>query len=391
MVVPGFWGSNFVMVVLGLTMVNILFVGGGSARMLHFMEEPTFCGTACHSVMNPEWTAYQSSPHANVACVECHVGEGAKALFDSKLNGAWQLVSVTFDLYEKPIPTPVHNLPPATETCGHCHSDQMTHGQRIVTKASFENDRESTPIFTSLALNTGKEGVHWHLENEVRYTSVEDELERVFWTEYSEDDGTWHRYADRRLTVEPSGHEHVRQMDCIDCHNRVAHVYEDPEEAVDQLIASGELDREVPFMKRTAMAAVTGSWRDAEMAVAAIEREVLRTTEEVDPQAFVAKQAELDSAVALLQGVYRRNIHHSMNVGWNSYPNNLGHDGERKGCFRCHNEDMVDEDGASMPHSCDMCHAILAWDSSSPFAYLGEADAADPDGALHEKVRWMVE
>jgi hypothetical protein len=85
------------------------------------MDEPVFCGTACHGVMLPEWTTYQVSSHAHVKCVECHVGEGANALVDAKLNGLWQMVSVTFNLYERPIPTPVLNLRPARETCEKCH------------------------------------------------------------------------------------------------------------------------------------------------------------------------------------------------------------------------------------------------------------------------------
>ena len=35
----------------------------------------------------------------------------------SKLDGAWQLVAVTLDLYPRPIPTPLHDLRPARETC----------------------------------------------------------------------------------------------------------------------------------------------------------------------------------------------------------------------------------------------------------------------------------
>ncbi|MBT3316908.1 hypothetical protein HN388_02925, partial [bacterium] len=45
------FGSNLMRTILILTVVNILFLGGGTARMLHFMEEPEFCGTACHGVM----------------------------------------------------------------------------------------------------------------------------------------------------------------------------------------------------------------------------------------------------------------------------------------------------------------------------------------------------
>ena len=81
----------------------------------------TFCGRTCHSVMRPEYTAYELSPHARVACVECHIGPGADWFVKSKLDGAWQLVSVAFDLYPRPVPTPLHDLRPARDTCEQCH------------------------------------------------------------------------------------------------------------------------------------------------------------------------------------------------------------------------------------------------------------------------------
>ena len=176
-------GSSLVAMIAVLTVVNVLFLGLGGARMLHFMDSPEFCGTACHQVMEPEWVAYQNSPHAHVACVECHVGDGAQALLDAKLNGLWQVVSATFDLYERPIPTPVHQLRPARETCEHCHWPQKFYGERIVTHERFALDEASTPQFTTLALKVGGGSaqqagtIHWHVAdaNEVRYQAADEQ------------------------------------------------------------------------------------------------------------------------------------------------------------------------------------------------------------------------
>ncbi|MEJ2580834.1 MAG: NapC/NirT family cytochrome c, partial [Acidobacteriota bacterium] len=127
----GFAGSRVLRTVLVLTLANIVILGGASIMMLHFMDTAEFCGTACHKVMNPEWTTYQASPHARVACVDCHVGGGVGALVNSKLNGAWQMVSAAFNLYERPIPTPVHQLRPARETCEKCHWPDKFYGSRL--------------------------------------------------------------------------------------------------------------------------------------------------------------------------------------------------------------------------------------------------------------------
>ena len=40
------------------------------------------------SVMEPEYTAYQFSPHARVGCVQCHIGSGASYFVKSKLSGS---------------------------------------------------------------------------------------------------------------------------------------------------------------------------------------------------------------------------------------------------------------------------------------------------------------
>ena len=99
------------------------------------METTEFCGETCHSVMIPEFTAYNRSPHARVACVSCHIGPGADWFVKSKLSGSWQMVSVALDLYPTPIPTPVHNLRPADpETPGEFLrlAQAMAHGTHEV-------------------------------------------------------------------------------------------------------------------------------------------------------------------------------------------------------------------------------------------------------------------
>jgi len=65
-------------VIFTIATIIILFLSTlGSFKAYHITESVEFCGTLCHQVMEPEHTAYQNSPHANVACVECHVGAGA--------------------------------------------------------------------------------------------------------------------------------------------------------------------------------------------------------------------------------------------------------------------------------------------------------------------------
>jgi hypothetical protein len=109
----------------------------GSYQAYHYTESNEFCGTTCHSVMEPEYTAYRKSSHARVKCVECHVGEGADWYVKSKLSGAYQVYAVLTDNYPRPIPTPVSNLRPARETCEKCHWPNKFYSNRIVNNRSF--------------------------------------------------------------------------------------------------------------------------------------------------------------------------------------------------------------------------------------------------------------
>ena len=61
----------------GATFLNLLIFGTASFRGVTYMDSTQFCGQTCHTVMTPEFTAYQGSPHAHVECVECHIGPGA--------------------------------------------------------------------------------------------------------------------------------------------------------------------------------------------------------------------------------------------------------------------------------------------------------------------------
>jgi nitrate/TMAO reductase-like tetraheme cytochrome c subunit len=59
-------------VVLGVLTLMVL---TGAAYAWEYTNSPSFCGTSCHT-MPPEYTAYLTSPHARVDCVDCHIGKG---------------------------------------------------------------------------------------------------------------------------------------------------------------------------------------------------------------------------------------------------------------------------------------------------------------------------
>ena len=390
---PGPLGSPLTRTIVMLTVVNVLILSLSGIRMLHFMDQAKFCGTACHTVMNPEWVTYQKSPHARVKCVECHVGEGVDALIASKLNGVRQMYLAAFHLYHRPIPTPVHTLRPARETCEHCHWPEKFYGQRLVTHIHYGMDSLSTPRYSTLnvKIDAGSDGhqpgAHWHVaeSNRITFTSVNDEREKMITVT------AWHNnenpvtYTNRNIeSYEPAGKKE-RKMDCVDCHNRATHIYKQAEDVVDQLIRQGDLDRDLPFIKREALAALTFNYPSEAAAMKGIANQLANYYKRYEPTVSKTKQPKIEHAITLLQQAYTTFRHHHMRIEWGTYTSHIGHQGDT-GCFRCHNPDMVNDQGQAIRNDCTLCHSILAMDSEKPFQYLEPAKENAPDRKMHE---WM--
>ncbi len=99
--------------VISFTTFLVVFVivsTAGSYKAYEFTESVQFCGQLCHTVMSPEYTAYQLSPHARVACADCHVGPGATWFVKSKLSGSRQVFAAIFNTFPRPIPSPVQEF-----------------------------------------------------------------------------------------------------------------------------------------------------------------------------------------------------------------------------------------------------------------------------------------
>jgi hypothetical protein len=136
-------------------MVNLAIASQVSYSAVNYMDSVTFCGETCHTVMQPEYTAYQNSPHSRVECVKCHIGPGASWFVKSKLSGVGQVLAVTFHTYSTPIPTPVRNLRPARETCEACHWPQKYGEDRLQVIDKFADDQANTLTKTVLLMKIG--------------------------------------------------------------------------------------------------------------------------------------------------------------------------------------------------------------------------------------------
>lgn len=358
------------------TVLNILIFTFASYQGVAYMDTTTFCGQACHTVMQPEFSAYQNSPHARVNCVECHIGPGAGWFVKSKLSGVRQVFAVTFKTYSRPIPSPVKYLRPARETCEQCHWPQRFSGDKFIVKTNYKDDEKNTPETTALVLKIGGRtwqgavGIHGrHLDegSRIRYISTEEHRQVIPVVYYTDDKGKTVEYVstDIKVSKEQLEKSEKRVMDCIDCHNRPTHEFELPENAVDLRISRGLINVELPFIKKKAVELLKADYPDRDTAQKKIVEGVTSYYRTTYPDIYNTKRALVGQSAENIAGIYMQNIFPDMKVTWGVHPNNLGHN-DFPGCFRCHDGSHTSADGQTITNDCSACHNLLAVQEENP-------------------------
>lgn len=361
---------KIVTVVLLATVLNVVILSLATYKGVEVMDSTEFCGTTCHTVMMPEYTTYLRSPHARVKCASCHIGPGADWFVKSKLSGSWQLVAVTFDLYPRPIPVPVHNLRPARETCEQCHLPTYFVGDRLEVLTHYDNDEANTELQTVLLLRVGGQqgtkshGIHWHVDPGVQIRYHSDESREVIYdVEMTLEDGTVRTF--RNPNQEPEEPGPWRTMDCVDCHNRPTHIYRMPAEEIDAAIQAGRIDRSLPYVHREGLAALQEEYESHAAAEEGIHQRVLGFYQEQYPDLATTRQDDIVAAADALARIYTSNVFPTMNIRWGTYPNHVGHQNS-PGCFRCHDDEHRSEDGEVISQDCFTCHNLLAMEEHNP-------------------------
>jgi hypothetical protein len=358
------------------TGLNVLILGTASYLGVEYMDSTQFCGKSCHSVMAPEYTAYLDSPHSRVACVECHIGQGAPWFVRAKISGVRQVFAVTLKTYSTPIPSPVKHLRPARETCERCHWPQRFVGDRLIVHTKFASDATNSKTQDVLLVKIGGRtlqggvGIHGrHLDHASRVTYIATDARRqvIPVVRYVDDSGKTIEYVSTDVKTTPQQLElgEHRTMDCMDCHNRPSHTFEMPDRAVDRAMADGRISADLPFVKKQAVALLKASYPDRDTASAKISEGIVSFYRAMYPDVYRSHRSQIEAAGDQARDIYMRNVYPAMKIGWGTYPNNIGHE-DFLGCFRCHDGSHQSKDGKVITQDCDACHAVLAQDEANP-------------------------
>lgn len=343
------------------TTLFLLLSALGSYHSYHLSESVEFCGETCHEVMKPELTSYRQGSHARVSCTECHIGEGASYFVKSKVSGTYQLYAVMFDKYPRPIPTPIEHLRPAQDTCEQCHWPEKFVGNLDRTYDYFLGDDDNSPYTLRLTMKVGGAdptrgplgGIHWHMNvgNKVEYIATDEKRQEIPWVRLTDSQGVMTVFKTEGFTNSVEGFE-IRTMDCMDCHNRPAHQFNNPNDSVNLAIGLGQIDRGIPGIKTAAVEALLGEYETEDAAL----RGIATALAEAYPD-----DKRITPVISAVQDIYKHNFFPEMKADWRAYPDNIGHK-DWPGCFRCHDGEHKTDDGrrSIKADDCNSCHIILA-------------------------------
>jgi nitrate/TMAO reductase-like tetraheme cytochrome c subunit len=377
--------------VLGILTLSLL-VGGAYAW--DYTNSPSFCGTACHT-MPPEYAAYQISPHARIACVECHIGREfiGNQIF-RKAGDIRHIVAMTFQTYEYPIR--VKSMRPAREICEKCHSPEKFSDDSLRTISHFKNDQDNTPYSIYLVLKTGGgakreglgRGIHWHIQNKVYYYPTDSEEQKIPFVRVTNDDGSTSDYVDVESDFDPTRVDstQLKEMDCITCHNRITHRIYTPEESLDRALTLGQISQGVPEIREKGVEVLSGEYAtqaDAQTGIAKLESYYKGNYEEY----YEANAEKVTNAVKVLQQIYADSVFIDQKVSWDSHPTNVGHI-DSPGCFRCHDGKHLDANQEAIRLECNLCHSIPVVAGTEDFVTKIEISRG-PEPESHLNPNWI--
>ncbi len=369
----------FILVVTVGGIATVMAIGGFVS--LKYSETASFC-SKCHT-MKPELKAYKLGVHRDVPCAECHVAPGLKGWVKAKINGSKQTIQVITGKFPKPIPAPNHSmLPKAEDTCMECHSleDISKNGgpMKVILQPSYLADKKSTRQTVAVVVrppalgsSTNTRSAHWHVEQEVDFTSSDEHRQKIDWIGVKYENGRKKEFIARSKANVSSNVKRdiarlkkdgeTTRMDCIECHNRIGHDVPAPDRAVDDAIDEGKISRKLPYIKRNSVEVVGANYpsdRAAEDAIGDLEDEY------VAKYPLIAKnhKERITKSMDELKVIYKLVATPEMKTMASTYPSNLGHK-SAPGCFRCH-------DGAhfqvvkgrvinkTIPWACTTCHTF---------------------------------
>jgi hypothetical protein len=229
-------------------------------------------------------------------------------------------------------------------------------------------------------------GIHWHIVNKVEYYPLDELDQEIPYVRVTNDDGTTTEYMDVDSAFDKStlDDSNLVTMDCVTCHNRVTHEFSFPEESVDNAMARGQINPEIPLIRKKAVETLSNKYASREQAFAAfgdLEDYYKKTNY------YSGNTDQIKTAIQTLKEIYDRTVFHDQEIDWITHPNNLGHINS-PGCFRCHDGKHLDDKQQAIRLECNVCHSIPVVSGKDDFVTNIEISQG-PEPETHLNPNWI--
>ena len=342
--------------------------------------------TIFHSYPTPIPTPVENLRPARETCEQCHwptkfhgirllvrrhfkedeTNTQVQTVLALKVGGGAIPAAVTLKSGDRAIPDTV-----APKIGGAAISAAITgeHGEEEATgSAGAATASRTAPSSAERPLLPEAAGIHWHVATRVEYLA-DPKREKISLVRVHRPDGTvkdYRRPGAEIAAKDSTGQEQrLRTMDCVDCHNRPAHIYKPAIRALEEAMVDGHVSPRLPFIRREALAAIQKDYPTSEAAQSGIADDLRGFYKREYPALDEESARLLPATIEGVQAVYAHNVFPAMRVGWGTYPNHIGHEAS-PGCFRCHDEELATSEGETISQDCGLCHSLLAIEEENP-------------------------
>lgn len=367
----------------------------GTTSAWQYTNTPVFCGTACHT-MPPEYVTYINSSHVRVTCEECHLGRtelGEQII--RKIQYSWQTGSaMVTGRYEYPIVA--RNMRPSIDVCETCHYPELFKSDKLVQLKQYGYDEKSSLSYIYLIMKTGGgskreglgRGIHWHIENPVEFIATDKAKQNIPYIRVQNEDGSYTEYVDTEAGFDTTALDtsKLERMDCITCHNRTSHLSQQPDEAVNSLLARGMISGSIPEIKMRAVEFLNKPYASVDEANAGITKlaDFYKNNYSVY---YTANTDAINKVVDELKAYFAISNFPEQKFNWNTHPDNAQHKFSA-GCLRCHDGKHLTVDGQAVRLECNLCHSIPKVTGANEFiTNLEISGGPEPDS--HRSTNWI--
>ena len=330
------------------------------------MESAEFCGTTCHTTMEPEYAAYQVSAHARVAACRAMSGRAPARSSNRRSPARGSSGSCSPTTCRRPVPAPVRTMRPARETCENCHWPEKSHGDklapdpRIRRRREEHRDRDDAAAARRRRPRRARRRQRHPLAHEhrqpVEFIATDAQRQTIPWVKFTDGTGNVKEYTVEGTTPETAreGRATGRWTAWIATTGRRTPSSPSPSAPSTPRLRSATCratcrSRGAKRWRRSRTDYASRRSRAGAASTRGCARRIARRP--TDRRPLLAR------TIAAVQDIYARNVFPAMKVKWGTYPNNIGHV-VFQGCFRCHDDNHKASDGSVIKQDCESCHAM---------------------------------